>query len=265
MIRVTRENNMALMARYPDNYFELAIVDPPYGILNKTKRGGDHKFNMEEYSQWDVKPNDEYFKELFRVSKNQIIWGGNYFSQIWLRSEYNKGFIIWDKNQPESLNNFSMAEMAWSSLDKPSKIFRYSVRKNRNKIHPTQKPVELYEWLLKMYAKKGDKILDTHLGSGTIAIACYNAGLSLTACEISETYFLKSLEKISGIVTENSIQKNSEDAFSIVFPNQLNPDNEKHNEYKEQIHQLKLFNESKGKYNLTKIKNTKVQLVTEVS
>ena len=124
---------MELMSRYPDNYFELAIVDPPYGILNKTRRGGDHKFNMEEYSQWDVKPNDEYFNELFRVSKNQIIWGGNYFSKIWLRSEYNKGFIIWDKNQPESLNNFSMAEMAWSSLDKPSKIFRYSVRKNRNK------------------------------------------------------------------------------------------------------------------------------------
>lgn len=263
MITVTRENNMALMARYPDNYFELAIVDPPYGILNKTKRGGDRKFNMEEYSQWDVKPNDEYFNELFRVSKNQIIWGGNYFSQIWLRSEYNKGFIIWDKNQPESLNNFSMAEMAWSSLDKPSKIFRYSVRKNRNKIHPTQKPIELYEWLLKMYAKEGDKILDTHLGSGTIAIACYNAGLSLTACEISETYFLKSLEKISGVVSENSIQKNSDDAFSIVFPNQLNPENEKHNEYKEQIHQLKLFNESKSKYNLTKIKNKKVQLVIE--
>lgn len=100
MITITRENNMELMARYPDNYFDLAIVDPPYGILNKTKRGGDHKFNMAEYSQWDVKPNDEYFNELFRVSKNQIIWGGNYFGQLWKRSEYNKGFIIWDKNQP---------------------------------------------------------------------------------------------------------------------------------------------------------------------
>jgi site-specific DNA-methyltransferase (adenine-specific) len=264
MITVTRENNMKLMARYPDNYFELAIVDPPYGILNKTKRGGDHKFNMEEYNQWDVKPDDTYFKELFRVSKNQIIWGGNYFSQIWLRSEYNKGFIIWDKNQPESLNNFSMAEMAWSSLDKPSKIFRYSVRKNRNKIHPTQKPIELYEWLLKMYAKQGDKILDTHLGSGTIAIACYNAGLSLTACEISESYFLKSLEKISESIPDNSVQKNSEDSYSILFPNQIHPENEKHNEYKEQIHQLKLFNESKIKYNLPKIKNRKIPIVKEI-
>ena len=133
MITITNENNMELMSRYPDKYFDIAIVDPPYGILNKTKRGGDHKFNMDEYSKWDVKPDIEYFNELFRVSKHQIIWGGNYFGHLWANSPYNKGFIVWDKNQPESLNNFSMAEMAWSSLDKPSKIFYYSVRKNRNK------------------------------------------------------------------------------------------------------------------------------------
>ncbi|MEG2178806.1 MAG: DNA methyltransferase [Bacteroidales bacterium] len=206
MITITNENNMQLMSRYPDKYFDLAIVDPPYGILNKTARGGDHKFNKSEYSQWDVKPNNEYFDELFRVSKNQIIWGANHFGQLWARSEYNKGFIIWDKNQPETLNNFSMAEMAWSSLDKPSKIFHFSVRKNRNKIHPTQKPVELYHWLLKMYAKPTDKILDTHLGSGTIAIACYQAGISLTACEISKTYFQKALEKIREIVPSDATQ-----------------------------------------------------------
>ena len=200
---------MDLMARYPDNYFDLAIVDPPYGILNKTKRGGDYKFNMAEYSQWDTKPNDEYFNELFRVSKNQIIWGGNYFGQLWKRSEYNKGFIIWDKNQPETLNNFSMAEMAWSSLDRPSKIFHYSVRKNRNKIHPTQKPVELYEWLLKLYAKPNDKILDTHLGSGTIAIACQKAGYDLTACEISKTYFEKSKQNISSYFPELELNDSS--------------------------------------------------------
>lgn len=184
------------MSRYEDNYFDLAIVDPPYGILNKTKRGGDKKFNMEEYTKWDIKPNDEYFKELFRVSKNQIIWGGNYFGHLWGNCEYNKCFVIWDKNQPESLNNFSMAEMAWTSLDKPSKIFRYSVRKNRNKIHPTQKPVELYEWILKLFAKKDDKILDTHLGSGTIAVACDNMNFDLTACEISTDYYKKALQKI---------------------------------------------------------------------
>lgn len=204
-IQITNENNMDLMARYPDKYFDLAIVDPPYGILNKTKRGGDYKFNMDEYSQWDVKPNDEYFNELFRVSKNQIIWGGNYFGQLWLRSQYNKGFIIWDKKQPETLNNFSMAEMAWSSLDKPSKIFEFSVRKNRNKIHPTQKPVELYEWLLKMYANKGDKILDTHLGSGSIAIACHDYDFELTACELDKEYFDKAIERIKNHVAQQRL------------------------------------------------------------
>jgi len=196
MIKITNEDNMRLMSQYPDKFFDLAIVDPPYGILNKTKRGGDHKFNMEEYSKWDVKPDEKYFEELFRVSKNQIIWGGNYFGNLWSRCKYNRCFIVWDKNQPETLNNFSMAEMAWTSIDKPSKIFRYSVRKNRNKTHPTQKPVELYEWILKLFAKKGDKILDTHLGSGTIAIACDNQKFDLTACEISKGYYEKALKKI---------------------------------------------------------------------
>ncbi|MDP2414054.1 DNA methyltransferase [Daejeonella sp.] len=251
MITITKENNMELMARYPDNYFDLAIVDPPYGILNKTKRGGDHKFNMDEYSQWDVKPNNEYFNELFRVSQNQIIWGGNYFGQLWPRSEYNKGFIIWDKNQPESLNNFSMAEMAWSSLDRPSKIFRYSVRKNRNKIHPTQKPVELYEWLLKMYANQDDRILDTHLGSGTIAIACYKAGLGLTACEISETYYLNALEKIKELVPESAIHSNDSDAFSLTFPEQKTSKNGMQILYKEHVEQLRLFKESRAKFKTT--------------
>ncbi|MCH5244123.1 MAG: site-specific DNA-methyltransferase [Lentimicrobiaceae bacterium] len=206
MIRITQEDNMKLMKRYPDKYFDIAIVDPPYGILNKTARGGDHKFNKDEYSQWDVKPSNDYFKELFRVSKNQIIWGGNYFGQLWTRNEFNKGFIVWDKNQPEALNNFSMAEMAWSSFDRPSKIFHFSVRRNRNKIHPTQKPVELYEWLLKMYAKPTDEILDTHLGSGTIAIACYRAGINLTACEINEVYFRKALKQIREIVPKTEIK-----------------------------------------------------------
>ena len=207
MVRVVLEDNMKLMARYPDGYFDLAIVDPPYGVLNKTARGGDKKFNKSEYSKWDVKPGEDYFDELFRVSKNQIVWGGNYFGNLWARSQYNRGFVIWDKNQPESLNNFSMAEMAWTSFDMPSKIFHFSVRKNRNKIHPTQKPVELYEWLLKMYAKQGDRVLDTHLGSGTIAVACCKLGVELTACEVSEEYFNKSkgllMEYVSDYVLED--------------------------------------------------------------
>ena len=100
-MKITNEDNMKMMLKYPDGYFDLAIVDPPYGILNKTKRGGDHKFNMEEYLKWDKKPNQDFFNELFRVSKNQIIWGGNYFGHLWSRSEYNKCYIIWDKKQPE--------------------------------------------------------------------------------------------------------------------------------------------------------------------
>jgi site-specific DNA-methyltransferase (adenine-specific) len=197
MINITNEDNMALMSRYPDNFFDLAIVDPPYGILNKTKRGGDYKFNMEEYGRWDVKPDISYFNELLRVSKNQIIWGGNYFGHLWAANAYNKGFIIWDKKQPESLNNFSMAEMAWCSIDMPSKIFYYSVRKNRNKIHPTQKPIDLYKWLLKMYAKPGYHILDTHLGSGTIGVACAQENIRLTACEIEPSYYDKAINLIS--------------------------------------------------------------------
>ena len=188
---------MQLLKDTPDKFYHLAIVDPPYGILNKTKRGGDHKFNMDEYSQWDVKPDDDYFNELFRVSKNQIVWGGNYFGHIWARSPYNKGFIIWDKNQPETLNNFSMAEMAWSSFDKPSKIFRFSVRKNRNKIHPTQKPVALYKWIISKYANEGDHILDTHVGSGSSRIAAYDAGLDFTGCELDYDYWLAQEERFN--------------------------------------------------------------------
>lgn len=198
---------MVTMSRFPDNYFDLAIVDPPYGILNKTKRGGDHKFNMAEYSQWDVKPGPEYFQELIRVSKNQIVWGGNYFGGLWAQSEYNKCFLIWDKNQPESLNNFSMAELAWTSLDQPSKIFHFSVRKNRGKIHPTQKPIELYEWILRLFAKPGMKILDTHLGSGTIAVACHRANLDLWACEINRSYLDKATELIKVHAPAKSIRE----------------------------------------------------------
>lgn len=196
LIRLIHGDCMEFMAGLGENAYSLAVVDPPYGILNKTKRGGDHKFNMDEYSQWDVKSNDEYFNELFRVSKNQIIWGGNYFGQLWARSQYNKGFIIWDKNQPETLNNFSMAEMAWSSLDRPSKIFRFSVRKNRNKIHPTQKPVALYKWLLSKYAKPGDTILDTHGGSMSSVIAAYDMGFDITCIELDKDYFDAAVKRI---------------------------------------------------------------------
>lgn len=215
MLNIAHEDCMSLMQRFPDDYFDLAIVDPPYGILNKTKRGGDRKFNMAEYSQWDVKPQEEYFHELRRVSKHQIVWGGNYFKELWQYSEYNKCFLVWDKQQPESLNNFSMAEMAWTSLDKPSKIFRYSVRLNRGKIHPTQKPIALYEWILRLFAEPGAKILDTHLGSGTIGVACARGNFELFATEISSDYHSAAVEFITSNMPEVQI--------STFGPGQLNP------------------------------------------
>ena len=187
MINITNEDNMNLMARYEDNHFDLAIVDPPYGIgISKNPVRQQHK-----KKQWDNEiPTQDYFKELFRVSKNQIIWGGNYFDL-----PPTQGFFIWDKKQPHDFS-LAMCEMAWSSLQKPAKIWTLSVLKERGKIHPTQKPVELYEWLLMNNAKEGDKILDTHLGSGSIALACHNLGYDLTACELDKEYYEAGLKRL---------------------------------------------------------------------
>jgi site-specific DNA-methyltransferase (adenine-specific) len=183
-IMVTNEDNMQLMARYPDNYFDLAIVDPPYGIGDKFKGGknGKMQFNEVVDKGWDCVPDELYFKELFRVSKNQIIWGGNYFNLPPTRC-----FIVWDKCISDDFS-LAMAELAWTSFDKLAKIYKLLVPKNQ-KIHPTQKPTKLYKWLLDKYAKQGDKILDTHLGSGSIAIACHDYGFELTACELDEEYY----------------------------------------------------------------------------
>ena len=180
MINLTNEDNMDLMKRYEDNHFKLAIVDPPYGInIAKNPVRQKHK-----KKNWDNNtPKKDYFNELFRVSQNQIIWGGNYFD---LPS--TQGFFIWDKKQPHDFS-LAMCEFAWSSIQKPSKMWSLSVLKEKGKIHPTQKPVELYEWLLMNNAQEGDKILDTHLGSGSIAIACHNLGFDLTACELDKEYY----------------------------------------------------------------------------
>ena len=198
MINITNEDNMELMARYPDNHFELAIVDPPYGY-------GDAKTDIlnfrqtEQHREWNVAPNQEYFKELFRVSKNQIIWGGNYFPFIW--GFGGRCFIYWHKGNP--VPNFADGELAWTSFDKNAKQYNYRYYGNlegntsaSKKFHPTQKPISLYEWLLMNYAKEGDKILDTHLGSGSIAIACHNLKYDLTACELDTEYYNASLKRI---------------------------------------------------------------------
>lgn len=181
---------MALMARYPDKYFDLAIVDPPYGIdINSSGRLGHYGGKGKT---WDNgAPDDRYFTELFRVSKNQIIWGGNYFNLFPTRC-----FLIWDKEQPEGVS-FASCEYAWTSFNESAKTF-YKRPQNADpeRIHPTQKPVDLYKWIIHKYAKKGDKILDTHLGSGSIAIACHDYGYDLTACELDKDYYEAAVKRL---------------------------------------------------------------------
>ena len=192
MITITNEDNMQLMARYEDNHFDLAIVDPPYGIGvdgNKEQRwpGGSIKRKAHEIKGWDnAIPSAEYFSELKRVSKNQIIWGGNYFTEY---LKPTKAWVFWYKAQ-QGLT-MSDGEMAWTSLKKVTRMFtlhRTYVWQEKPK-HPTQKPVKLYKWLLDNYAEKGQKILDTHLGSGSIALACHDYGFELTACELDKEYY----------------------------------------------------------------------------
>jgi site-specific DNA-methyltransferase (adenine-specific) len=206
-ITITNEDNMQLMARYPDNYFELAIVDPPYGIERFKKSSGKTRFKSSKLMQedgltWDIKPSDEYWKELFRVSKNQIVWGANNF--IMPPSEY---FLVWNKKQ--SVENFASAEYAWVSmgLKTPAKIFDYGIHKHNHtdKIHPTQKPIDLYKFILEKYAKQGDKILDTHLGSGSIAIACHDYGFELTACELDAEYYEKAIQRIKNHTNQQNL------------------------------------------------------------
>ena len=193
MENITNECNMELMARYEDNYFDLAIVDPPYGINVKTRVFDDGK-------KWDSEiPTKEYFKELFRVSKNQIIWGGNYFLDYLGATPC---FLIWDKKMTDK-HLMSMSEMAWTSFKTKNLIFRQPPVGDRGfynidgtRIHPTQKSIKLYEWQLINYAKEGDKILDTHLGSGSIALACHNLKFDLTACELDTEYFNASMKRL---------------------------------------------------------------------
>ena len=203
-LTITCEDNMKLMSRYPDNYFDLAIVDPPYGMPKDSTHGRgklkNRMLNNGSVENWDIKPNPEYFVELERVSKNQIIWGGNYFDL-----KGSRGFVIWDKEQP--FENFSAAEYAWMSFQTVSKIFRLPATRTKDevKIHPTQKPILLYKWLLDKYAKEGDKILDTHLGSGSIAIACHDYGFDLTACELDKEYFDKAMERIKNHTNQQKL------------------------------------------------------------
>ena len=208
MIQITNEDNMQLMARYEDNHFDLAIVDPPYGIgvtdrddhgkkrsVKSASKSKDYKKNL-----WDSEvPNIDYFKEIFRISKNQIIWGINYYPYDFL----NGGRIFWDKGTAEGFTSGD-GELAYCSktttIRKVSIVWngmiQHDMKNKEVRIHPTQKPVKLYEWLLMNYAKEGDKILDTHLGSGSIALACHNRGFDLTACELDSEYYESALKRL---------------------------------------------------------------------
>jgi site-specific DNA-methyltransferase (adenine-specific) len=193
---------MAYMATLPDKAFDLAIVDPPYGI-NILHSGGlgtncDNKKHNRKYHErknWDKeKPSKKYFQELIRVSKNQIIWGANYFVNHLTSS---MGWVFWDKGQNLSMSD---GELAYTSFNKALRrivINRGQLMVEGGTIHPTQKPIKLYEWLLTNYAEKGNKILDTHLGSGSIAIACNNLGFNLVGCELDEDYYNSACDRIN--------------------------------------------------------------------
>ena len=202
-MKITNEDNMQLMARYEDNYFDLAIVDPPYGGndaigLKDNKKKGKQATKRTNYKLFNnAAPNVEYFNELKRVSKNQIIWGVNFYKNY----DLSGGRLCWDKKGTA----FGRAELAYLSMTKSVNIceiiwngmLQYDMKNKETRIHPTQKPVKLYEWLLMNYAKEGDKILDTYLGSGSIAIACHNLGYDLTACELDKEYYEASIKRIN--------------------------------------------------------------------
>ena len=191
---------MEIMGRYPDGYFDLAVVDPVYGDIPKGgymngTGGGLVKQRDYHAGIWEQeKTLPEYFQELFRVSKNQIIWGGNYFVPEIGRT--SPGWIVWDKCRPEGVN-YADCELAYTSFYEAARIFRYrwngfvqqNMKHREIRIHPTQKPIDLYRWIFRNYAKPGDKILDTHLGSGTSRRAAYDFGLDFVGCEIDKVYF----------------------------------------------------------------------------
>ena len=203
-ITITNEDNMELMSRYPDNYFDLAIVDPPYGLGSKLTQGGTWSKKWQtKGADWDKLPSKEYFDELFRVSKNWIIWGGNYFIEYLPNC---RCFLAWHKPYMDGMHSMSNVELALTSFDTNAK--KISINKDLGtdeRIHVTQKPIALYKWILDKYAKQGDKILDTHLGSGSIAIACHDYGFELTACELDKEYYDKAIQRIKNHTAQQKL------------------------------------------------------------
>ena len=191
-IKLYNADCMEVMKTFKDKQFDLAIIDPPYGMPKDSTNGRgklkNRVFNKGRVERWDKAPSNEFFEELFRVSENQVIWGGNYFDL-----PPTRGIICWDKMQP--WENFSQIEYAWTSFSMPAKLFRFDNRTG-DKIHPTQKPVQLYKWLLQNYAKEGDTILDTHFGSLSIGIACHDMKFDLTAIELDKDYYEQARKRL---------------------------------------------------------------------
>jgi site-specific DNA-methyltransferase (adenine-specific) len=201
-INIYNSDCLDAMKAMPDNAYDLAIVDPPYGIDDKLYRSsyGGCVGGLTKYAEnrWDKEtPTNKYFMELIRVSKEQIVWGGNYFPILWNKG--CRGLITWDKMV--YLTTMSQIEYAWYSKDKLPQLVKIN-NNDSNRIHPTQKPVKLYEWLLDNYAKEGDRILDTHLGSGSIAIACHNRGFQLDGYEIDKDYFEATSKRIKDHIAQ---------------------------------------------------------------
>lgn len=208
MIELLHMDCMEFMATQPDNAFDLAIVDPPYGIdvgkMGKGKGGKRTSKFERNYKQgeWDSDPPDKlYFDALFRITKNQIIWGANYFPQ---HLEGSPGWILWDKGQRLSQAD---GELAYSSINKPLRIWKQNrvILLQEGTIHPTQKPVKLYQWLLENYANPGQRILDTHLGSGSSAIAAHYFGVDFVGCELDEDYFKAARERFDAETAQQAM------------------------------------------------------------
>jgi len=208
VIEYFNEDCMEGMKRYKDKHFDLAIVDPPYGIgADKAQNNGGEKWGYKKYkdTDWDTSiPEKGYWDELFRISKNQIVWGGNYMTEF---LPPRMGWIVWDKGQ----RDFSLAdgELAWTSFNKALRIFEMSrgemLAKNNKeggRFHPTQKPVKLYKWLLHNYANPGDLILDTHVGSASSLIACHLLGFDAVGFELDEGYYKESKERLERVMNQ---------------------------------------------------------------
>ena len=194
-IKLYNADCMEVMKTFKDKQFSLAIIDPPYGIGAENHAGNkENGWTQWAKKDWDNSiPTPEYWKELFRVSRNQIVWGANYMTE---HLPPKMGWIVWDKGQ----RDFSLAdgELAWTSFDKAMRIFTYARAKalKEGRIHPTQKPIQLYKWLLKNYAKEGDTILDTHFGSLSIGIACHDLKFDLTAIELDKDYYEQAKQRL---------------------------------------------------------------------